>query len=286
MRGMRITFTVVGLLMLVGGVAGLAYSWSAEGGLTFSGLAVMCLTMVVTGGIFVLVGRWLRGLDTSDVLARGIPGTALITSVQDTGTTINTTGAVIRCGVTVTVPGRPAYPAELRVILGRTQWGILQPGMQVGVKVDPAKPERVALDPSVPVGSPNASTYGGAFDGAAWTLPPGVQLTGGGSPGLPYMKAADVIARGVPATGTLLLATPTGMTAAQFGVPDLEPYEADDPVFLVQYAYPGPDGMARQEQRMVRVPDGKAYGLVQGRQVPVAYLPDVPGLSTIDWSRL
>lgn len=97
------------------------------------------------GGSFLLAGvvryfsaRYVGGLDTSDLLRDGIPGTATVLSTQDTGVAINNLNIVVRLTLQVTVPGRAPYEVTIRHVLGgRNAWGSIQPGMVLPVRVDP-----------------------------------------------------------------------------------------------------------------------------------------------------
>ncbi len=255
----------------MGGIAVLAgIGFLVVGALSDSALQ---LTLLILGGstifmglIFVLVGRFTAGLGP-ETIEDGIPAVGQVLSIQDTGVTINNHNALIKTMVAVQVPGQAPYQAEVKVLLGRTQWGSIQPGMMLPVLVDRTNPARVAFDPNRAVMAA-APTMGGAMGGAT-----------------PVQRsAADVIARGVATVGTVLSAVPAGMTAGQV-VPGLAPHEADDPLAQLALSYQGPSGPL-QTQMLIRVPDGKGAFLVAGTSVPVRYLPEDPSVATIDWSRL
>jgi hypothetical protein len=264
MRTTRIVFIVLGWLMLVGGVVMLGFAALDPGNIgLLLGLGGGGLSLVITGVVFLAVARYLKGFSGADALDDGVPGTALVRSVSDTGVTINNVNAVLRVHATITVPDRTPYDGEFRVAVGRTQWGAIQPGMTLPVLVERADPTKIVHDPSRP-----AIAGAGAFAGGGQT-----------------MTAADVITRGVATQGVLHAADPTGMTAGQV-LTSLPAHEADDPLVRVVFTYV-PSGMGEQRAEiLVRVPDGKGRWLVPGETLPVSYLPDDPTTATIDWSRL
>jgi hypothetical protein len=247
--------------------------------------SVLQVTLLILGGstifmgaIFVLVGRFTAGLGPESI-EDGIPAVGQVLSIRDTGVTINNHNALIKATVAVQLPGQAPYQAEVKVLLGRTQWGAVQPGMMLPILVDRTNPARVAFDPSRPAMAPAPSM--GGFGGA----PMGAPAFAPGAGATPVQRsAADVIARGVATVGTILSAVPAGMTAGQV-VPGLAPHEADDPLAQVALSYQGPSGLL-QTQMLLRVPDGKGHVLVAGATVPVRYLPEEPTVATIDWSRL
>lgn len=281
---------IIGGLLAAASLGGAAWGIS-QGSFFNSGEVVMTLSLVVSGVIMVMVGLYLRGVDNTAILANGVSATAQVQSVQDTGVTINNFNMVLKVGLLVTVPGAPAYTARTRVMLGRTSWGAIQPGMTVPVKVDPRDPSRVAID-----------LYGAGGDApeAAGTLlaatpqvlaqAVNVVLGQGGAPagaaaGMITMKAADIIRDGLKTEGKLISVTPTGLLASQ-AAGGLAPDEGDDPLVVLVFTWTGEGGREETSQGLARVPDGKAAFLAPGAKVPVAYLAGRPETATIDWSRL
>lgn len=285
---MKSIFVVAGVLFLLAGVAGAIWGFTQGNTMMTSGMGITGATLIFVGVIFLVVGKYMGGLDSSKTLEHGIAGMAQVVGVQDTGVTINNLNAVIKAAVMVTIDGRPPYPAEVKFVLGRTQWGAIQPGMTIPVKVDPNDPQKVAFDPSRPV-----LAGGGMMAGATPGVPgmptmPGETHVGSTALGqqVTTMSAADIIARGQSTEGVLQAVEPTGMTAGQVA-PNLPPDQADDPITKVVFTF-SPSGAAeRRVEALVRVPDLKGHYLRPGERIPVAYLPDSPDVTaTIDWSRL
>lgn len=290
MRGTKVLLLVLGDVMLVSGVAALIWALTSDGDAAL-GVAIMGATFVCVGAGIAVAAFSVGRLDTSKLLRHGTPGTARVLSTRDTGVIVNNVNLVVELGLLVTVPGRPPYEARVRHVLrGRTQWGAIQPGMTVAVKVDPSDPAKVAVDPD---GGTDASGLASLLAGAAnpgavtpSAVTPGAAAPGpAGGPEIIPVSAADIVARGVSTEGRLEQAAPTGMVAGQVAQ-GLTATEADDAVVHVTFSYRGPGGTALRQTALMRVPDGKAAHLVPGATVPVAYLPDMPERATIDWARL
>ena len=314
-------FTGVAMLGIV------AASGNSEMGFVL-GLGITGATFVVVGVIWMMVAKFIGNLDPAKILGQTgggaagfgadgnadppIMGTALVTSVQDTGMILNSVNLVVNVGLQVTLPGKAPYEAETRFVAqGRTQWGALQPGMTVSVLVNPRDLSKVvintgadsAMAPDVPdvagilqqVGLGSLADSFMRIDQAgqsAAVQSPVVPASGAGSVvqaggGQQFQatvkSAADIIAQGTQGFGTLELVTPTGMTAGQAKA-GLSADQADDPVMMVVFSYQA-SGRSMRSQIMVRVPDGKGSTLIAGASIPIVYLPDNPETATIDWSR-
>jgi hypothetical protein len=291
MRATKVVLLAVALGMTIGGGI-LLWKGLDSDGPERMGLIIAGATVLVVGLSMFVAARYVAGLDTSPLLRNGIPGTAQVLYTQDTGVTVSNVNLVVRVGLRVSVPGQPTYDAESRwVAQGRQQWGALQPGMTVAVRVDPTDPRQVAIDtshPAVPIS-------GMPMPGMAQGTPiPGMPLSAmsapltgvptGPGPQIVTRSAADVIAAGVKVDGRLLQVAATGIVAGQVAG-GLPADQADDAIVHVAFTYSGPYG-EQQCQTLVRVPDGKARYLVTGAPIPVAVLAHDPTSATIDWSRL
>jgi hypothetical protein len=73
------------------------------------------------------------------LLSVGLPGTATITAVADTGATINDNPSVL-FDLQVLVDGGDAYPVEHTQVVSRMALPGFQPGATVPVRVDPEDP--------------------------------------------------------------------------------------------------------------------------------------------------
>jgi hypothetical protein len=293
MRSTGRMLKVLGVLFLLGGIAAIVWSATSDSPATIGGWSVG-ITFVIVGVIMMVAARTVGRLDPTETLRDGVAGTAQVTSIQDTGMTVNNLTMVLKARVVVTVPGQPPYEGEMKIPLGRTQWGSIQPGMTLPVKVDPKDLSRIVLDPSRPVtmgatvpgmvgmtGGMAGGLPGGAVPGAAGAMPmtvaPGQQVT--------TRSAADIIALGVATTGTLQSIEPTGLQAGSVAA-GLPADQADDPIMKVTFSYQVPGQTDGAAAVLVRVPDGKIERLVPGGQVPVRYLANEPTTATLDWDRL
>jgi hypothetical protein len=269
---------VLGWIAVVAGIGLTAFGLLDDGILKWMWVS-LGFTALLMGLVFVAVGGYMRKL-RPDSIKGGIATTARVLSTRDTGVTINNVNMVLLARVLVDgVPNTMPYEADTRVTLGRTQWGAIQPGMVLPVVVDPDDHQRVAFDPSRPVGmaAPTGMT---GMTGAA-----GMPGAAAAQPQVVQRSAADIVARGVPTTGVLQSVVPTGMVAGQVAG-GLAPDQADDPLVQITLMYEGPGGQQLTTTAMMRVPDGRAGYLATGAVVPVRYLVDEPDTATVDWDRL
>jgi hypothetical protein len=276
-----------GTLLAAGAFAAAATAFMSPTGFTGASLAFV-LPLAIAGPVLLAVGIYMGKLDPSDLLERGVAGTAQIQSIQDTGVTINNVNMVVKLDLIVTIPGAPAYTAQARAMLGRMNWGALRPGMTVNVKVDPKNPSRIAIEsagsveaPPLDAGdAPSGQTIAQAIAAAVAATGPAAFVR---ATGIPSLKAADVIRDGARGQGVIVSVTPSGMNAGQV-TGGLAPDESDDPMVVLIFTYED-DGRSVSSQGLVRVPDGKAGFLAPGAKVPVAYLPG-RNIATIDWPAL
>lgn len=261
---------------------------------------IVAITVVGLVIFFVFVRR-IMGADRK-LIATGIPGTAVVLDVRDTGVTINHTTAVLEARLQVTIPGQAPYEATAEVKMGRMSWGGLQPGMTVPVKVDPQNPARVAIDWHAQQRG-MAGARGAAFGqssrsrGAQPGGVAGMVATPGGNFQIPGVAGAmqantvrsadDVIAEGERGEGTIQAVSHTGATAAEMAPnAQLDAEKAGDPMVYVAMRVQPRNGAPFAAQGIYRVPKRKLSLLAIGRRVPVAFLPGQPETATIDWSRV
>src|SRR3989337_2054673 len=100
---------------------------------------------VVTGLVLLLAAKRLWGQAPATV-GNGVPGFGQVISVRDTGITTNNTVMHAEAQVTASAPGIAPYAAKVRIKLGRTQWGAIQPGMTVPILIDSNDHTKVAYD--------------------------------------------------------------------------------------------------------------------------------------------
>lgn len=123
------------------------------------GMLIMGGTFVFVGAVMSLVGfmaaRSARA--TAQLLSSGLPGRATITGLTQTGVYMNR-NPQIAMDLTVDVPGHAPYPAKHREFVPLMVVGRLTTGAPLSVRVDPANPQRLAIDwsSSVFAASPRA----------------------------------------------------------------------------------------------------------------------------------
>ncbi len=104
---------------------------------------VACLGLVGCSALMTRVG----GGMTPELQQSGVPATAQILEVWDTGWTIND-NPVIGMRVRVEPPDRPAFEARIeKTTISRIAVPQFQPGAEIPVRFDPRNPGVVAVDP-------------------------------------------------------------------------------------------------------------------------------------------
>jgi len=110
-------------------------------------MLIMGSTFVFVGAILSVVGfmasRWVTA--TAKLPATGVAGQATITGLTQTGVYVNRNPQVAM-DLMVNVPGRAPYPVQHREFVPMIVLGRLTNGAPLSVKVDPANPQRLAVD--------------------------------------------------------------------------------------------------------------------------------------------
>jgi hypothetical protein len=247
-------------------------------------LPILLVTGLGLVAIFMVFNRFRRG--DQALLRNGIAGTATVLSVRDTGTTINRVNAVVELGLQVAVPGRAPYPARLETMIGRMNWGGVQPGTQLSVRVDPADANRIAIDWGGGAAGPlqaAMATPAAVMSGAAF-MTPGAQDAFRVAA---VRSAADIVAQGRPAEAVIQSLAHTGATVAQMAPPGAyTPDMADDPMVRITLRVEPSGGAPFTTDGLFRVPKAKLGLLALGGRVPVAVIAGDRDSATIDWARL
>jgi hypothetical protein len=132
---------VIGLLGgVIGGGVGLVSAFM-EGGLIMGIFITLVLVFV-----FGLIWKLIIGpmITTSYIMKNGVVGEATIIETWDTGVTVNNSPQI---GMLVEVrrPGRPPYQTKTKQVVSRLQVQYYQPGMILGIKIHPSKPNKIAI---------------------------------------------------------------------------------------------------------------------------------------------
>jgi hypothetical protein len=146
-----------GLILLVAGVYGLTslstISWGVPTFIVGMFLTTMSSILLVTklangqGPVTGVLGQMksFMGTGNQDLIGAGVPARALITSMRDTGTTVNDQ-VVVAFDLQVQPAGGPPYAVSHRQILPRLLMGAVLPGKLVQVWSDPVDTQRLAID--------------------------------------------------------------------------------------------------------------------------------------------
>jgi hypothetical protein len=146
-----------GLILLVAGVYGLTslstISWGVPTFIVGMFLAIMSSILLVTklangqGPATGVLGQMksFMGTGNQDLIGSGVQARALITSMRDTGTTVNDQVVVV-FDLQVQPAGGPPYAVSHRQILPRLLTGAVLPGKLVQVWSDPVDTQRLTID--------------------------------------------------------------------------------------------------------------------------------------------
>ena len=129
---------LIGLIVGIGAVIATAGS---------SAPFIAVLILVVVGGMFYLFYRlfFKPMINTARLQKTGLPGTAKILEVRDTGVTINNNPQV-KLMLEVKNSYGQKYNAQCRVLVSRINPNMFMPGMEVAVLIDPKNEQNVVID--------------------------------------------------------------------------------------------------------------------------------------------
>lgn len=219
---MRI-FTIIGVVLTVIGFGLLIYSFvtPSKGPFDFAGQAagIASWTLIPLGIIFTLVGVYISRLlgNRGKLLREGIPGTATILGVSETGVYINQR-PMAKLQLQITVPGRPPYTVEHNEVIPMLALGMITPGSTVPVAVDREDPDKLAIDWSGQtrfrtMGAPMGATPGGQSGSAGTPQPNTLSASGSATPNTLANDGGVGYAAIAPTTSasSTNLGTPMGM---------------------------------------------------------------------------
>jgi hypothetical protein len=139
--------TWIGLIgAIIGLVAGIVAVLMTAGTM---GNCIALVMLVLFGTMFYMFYRlfFKPMLNASRLLKTGLPGTARITAVNDTGITINNNPQV-KLTVEIKNSFGQRYTATIRTLVSRINPFVYQPGMEIPVKIDPKNEQNVVIDPA------------------------------------------------------------------------------------------------------------------------------------------
>jgi hypothetical protein len=165
--------------------------------------------LAVVGLVALLVGRRFRSMEPASI-RRGVPGTAEITSVRETGTEVDHVQVVVEATAAVSIAGFAPYEATMRMVLHPSQVESIEPGAVIPVLVEAERPSRVVLDAERGMITRPRPLGGGAHEAAR-------------------TSADGIVEHGIAVGGILHFSGPTGLVGRDL-VPHLRGPGADDPV--------------------------------------------------------
>jgi hypothetical protein len=208
--------------------------------------------------IFVIIGlsfvwrlKWQKGLLTGGMKG-GIPATAVITGMGQTGMEINNQPQLTFDLLVSPPSGGAPYPASARQTVPNMALGMLRPGATVGVVVSAKDPSKVKLDlqGTANLGTAQAAAQFGVM-GAPAAAPAIPGVPGMGVPQAQVRSNDELVATGEPVAVTVMTVQETGQV------------HGPDPILVLQLQVHAPAG-AYQIQAGYRVPTDKRAKLVPG----------------------
>lgn len=125
-----------GSLVVAGLLNALDGDWRTTGLIWVSGFGLMAVILAA----FSYLGR-----SRERFWGAGIPGVAVVRSIEQSGTTINQQ-PLVTLDLEVHPEGLPPYALRKRMLVPLAALGQLGAGSTLAVRVDPAKPKRLAVD--------------------------------------------------------------------------------------------------------------------------------------------
>lgn len=108
------------------------------------------VTVIILFFVFRTVGRVTGAIggmnrQTTQLLVSGTPGQATVTALNATGMMVNY-NPVVDITLEVRPMDRSSYTANARTVIPSFKMAQVQPGMDVGVKHNPANPSQIAVE--------------------------------------------------------------------------------------------------------------------------------------------
>ena len=213
------------------------------------GFGIAAVALAISGFTFWMFGRAMGRVSgmTARLQKSGLPGTATIVAVGDTGVTVNN-DPVVKFVLDVAVADGIPYRVETRQLVSRVLIGSVVTGTKVAVRVDPDRKDDVAIDWSQP-----------AQDGSS---PAAAPLSGG-----KVGSAAELLTSGKRGTAIITAMQDMG-DISDLGYVAGDAPNADDRMFLVQLE--------------VKLPGRAAYPATVGHRVPERLVGKVGPRTAVD----
>ena len=250
------------------------------------------LTAAILGGTgLILIWFGLRSrrsaAEADRVVRTGLSGTAQVTSMTQTGMSLNDQPQ-IDMELLVNVPGRAPYTARRKEFVPLILLGRLGSGMPLPVKVDPADPQRVIVDwqasGTAPIAAPAGAPAGGQEETLAQVQ---AALAASGMPAAAPYATPDQGNYTVEQLRTIVRATGIQGTATIDKVADTGEVVGDERLFTMQVTVHLPGQPDRQDgPSAAMVPLAAADKVRVGLQVPVKVARDNPNVVLFEWDKL
>jgi hypothetical protein len=250
---------------------------SSFGGLT---LIIIIGSAVFSIVLIIVVFKYASSMmGDSKVLDSGVPGQAVVMSLEPTGTVINDMYYVCNIGLRVQLPAQAPFDVIVKQSVPLHAMARVDPGRTVAVKVDPVDRTKVAIDFNTVVTGPApaamADPSAGMIAGAVAT---------GGLSGITVSSTVDLLKSGQRVLGVLTEYADTGNTPASLGVAPTRPEFANDPLYAVTLQLHVSNTAPIESKVVHRVPRAQVPNLTMGMQLNCAVDPSNPTRNVaIDW---
>lgn len=274
-------FGTVGNLLLLGalgcGGAAVYFGGEARGALIITGISLLIPALIMRG-----VGRRVGSITgiQPDFIATGTRGTATVTSVGETGVTINN-DPVLAFGLAVDIPGSPTA-TQIRQRMPRFLMGAVLPGAEVDVVADSEDPSRVAIDWTVaPRPGAGAARMAAASPGQGME-----QISENmGEPVTGVSSAAETLRKGRRGTAVIKSAKDAG-DISDLGVVGSTDPGRDDRIYILELEVKLPGRSPYPARVGHRVPERLFGRIGPGMTVDVAVDRDDDQDVAIDWEKV
>lgn len=259
-------FTAVLELLLAGVFLVLGLVLPTAGGAMFLTGAILGVTGLL---LAMWARRWQRGFaEAQRIKATGVPGSARIVGMRQTGVTMNEQPQ-IELNLEVTTSMQGPYQVVMKEYVPLMLIGTLSSGAPLPVKVDPANPNTVIIEWE--------NAFGGGLSGApaiagAGTMPPANADSSQMDPGLRQAEKERLLESGIQGTATVLSSRATGQTDSE-GRPVYD--------LMLRIEIPGQQPMRGPSR--TGVPPERVDRLEAGDTVTIKADPANPSSMTIHW---
>lgn len=246
-------------------------------------LAIIIASAVFSIVLFLVVWKYASNMmGDSKVLDAGVPGQAVVMSLEPTGTVINDLYYVCNIGLRVQLPAQAPYDVMIKQSVPIHAMGRVDPGRTVAVKVDPVDRTKAAIDWNVVVTGGGPATM--ATDPSAGMIAGAVAAAGGAAGLAQQGVTVDLLRSGQRVLGVLTEYADTGNTPRSLGMTPSRPEFTDDPMYAVTLQLHVANTAPIEAKVVQRVPRAQVANLAMGMQLNCAVDPADPTRSVaIDW---